>query len=575
MSEITLHITGQQRMDHEVIGGFNYAVLNDNSDNTYIKNHADSEKTDIQRTSIFVVGSSNAISGRFVVTGINTTIRNKQDYSAMKKSTMSANLFIGGIEGKSWGCSLGSNWSNRSHSSAVSEFSSLNNKLLTALPEIVLHIASVVNVNKTDDNRWNGASEASVKLTYDNYYIQSAVGSTGVSASVSSDESTVSGYYKSGSNTTYTANLSTNYGFRGWFTSSDGSGNPVSVSPTYTETCSSDRTLYAFAFKVEAYGSTGVSASLTRASDGRTFTFSAALSNDYALDGWYNGSERVSRNTAYSVTLDSSCSLTAKAYRVTYSGDSHVSVSASRNSDGISYTFTGNLLTGNTAASTIDRWTVNGTQYAETNNIINIPINSDTVVSVSSFYTTVSSDIGFESVYISRNSAKSLTLNSILKPGYDFDGWYSDEVKIYGSEVQQITPVSDKSYIAKSIHHIYSIDAISDEHSTAEYSTSDFYYGTTVTFTASVTDNRYVFEGWYTDSSYTELYSSSLVTTYTITGDKILYAKTHIRKRIFYKENNQWKVVPNVYVKVNNQWHLLSYNEYENAFHQDVKYIKK
>ena len=427
MASITLNPTGQNTLAHSVSGGSNYSVLADDSDSSYI--YKDATTSNTTTTSVFQIGNSSSIGGRFRITGISTTIRNKNGISGMNTSSMAANLFIGGIEGTSWSCSLSTSWSNRSHTSNVSEFSNLNGKVLTSLPQILLHIATTLRVSKTGSNKWNGASKASVTLTYDNLYSQSAQGSTGVSTSLSNSGSSVNGYYISGTTTTYTATLSNGYGFKGWFTNSSGTGTAVSTNLVYSETCNSDRTLYAIAFTVSVSGSTGVSASVSRGSDGRTFTFTGTLTNGYDFDGWYNGSSKVSSSNPYSVTLSSNTSLTAKANR-----------------------------------------------------------------------------------------------------------------------------------------HIYNISAVGDAHCTATVSSSDNYYGTVATFTATMSDSSYLFDGWYNDSSFTSLYSSSMTTTYTITSDKTLYVKTKSKSKFFIKTNGQWTEVIKAYRKVGGSWQLLSTDDYSGIF---------
>lgn len=572
MATITLNPTGQSVLAHAVSGGSNYAVLADSSDSSYI--YAKATESAVTTTSVFQMGNSNSIAGRFVVTGISTMIRNRNGASGMNTSSMSANLYVGGIEGRSWGNSLGTSWTDRTHTSGVNEFSVLDGKLLTSLPQILLHIASVLKVNKTGDDKWNGVSKASVTLTYDNYYVQSAQGSTGVTASVSNNTTAVSGYYKSGSITTYSATLDSSYGFKGWFDNPDGTGTPVSTALSYQETCGYDRVLYAVAFQVSANGSTGVSASLSRGTDGKTFTFSANLNDNFAFDGWYNGNSRVSRSLSYSQTLDSGLSLTAKAFSISYSGDVGISVSALRSSDGLSYTFTGSFANAPAGSVfTLDKWTINGSVQSSSDTTLTVTVNANTNVTVSSLKTSVEGDAN-TSVSIVRNSAKSVTMSASVNVGYDFSGWYLAGSLVSSSLSHTLSPTASGTYTAQSAHHIYALSAVADAHCTASVSSPDHYYGTTATFTAAVTDNQYTFAGWYEDPSFTTLYSTALVTSYVITGDKTLYAKTIPLNKFFLKVGNTWKTISKVFRKTNNAWVEVSISDYTDLFDTQQPYLK-
>ena len=998
MATITLYPTSDASLAHSVYGGSTaYGSLADNSDDTYIAYVATTNEE--VKTSTFNIGSSNSISGRYIITGITVVSRTKKGYNSMDTASAHSNLYVGGIEGASWSLSLSTNWTNRSHTSSVSEFSNLNGKLLTALPGLVLHLQSTTKVSKTDSGKYVGFSRAYVTLTYDNYYSQTAQGSTGVSVSLSNNGTAVEGYYKSGTTTTYTATLSNGYGFAGWYTAASG-GTLVSRSLTYSETCNSNRTLYARAFAVSAQGetgvtaslsrgsdgytftftasmssdqkygflgwynnssgtvaatstdlsytveldtdttlyakvftvsavgetgvsaavtrgtdgrtftfngtldagtstskygfkgwytansggsqlstnlsysellvgdttyyakvfsvtangSTGVSASLTRNSNGRTFTFNATLSDNYAIDGWYDGNTRKSRNVSYSTTLSdntsytakaftvfydgdsgitvsasrgtdgktytftgtlasvtsttastfnkwvansvdqsetsltlttsidanttvtastftttvakdsgfssatisrpsntsvtvtgtlkndyaldgwyngntrenrtlsytktisSSDTITAKSFSVTYSGDSGITVSAERSSDGRSYTFTGTLASvTSTTASTFNKWVVDGTDQSETSLTLTKTVDADMVVSASTFTTTVAKDSGFSSATISRPSNTSVTVSATLKDnyaldgwyngntrenrtlsytktisssdtltaksfsvswsgdsgitvsaerssdgrsytftgtlasvtsttasvfgkwslngntvsgqttltytlavesnsnvvatsytitvskgtgantvsisrdnittvtisstmstGYDFDGWYANNVKESSTIQTTLSSItSSKTYTSTGVLHNYILTAVGDSYSSGTVTADNYHYGTTATFTATITNIMYMFDGWYNDARFTDLYSSSEVATYTITGDKTLYIKTKQKNIMYIKANGSWGTVPVVYRKENGVWVIIDPDNYATVFNTNVRYIKR
>lgn len=514
MATITLNPTGQSTLAHAVSGGSNYAVLADNSDSSYI--YAKATESEVTTTSIFQMGNSNSIAGRFVVTGISTMIRNKNGASGMNTSSMAANLYVGGIEGRSWGNSLGTSWTDRTHTSGVNEFSVLDGKLLTSLPQILLHIASVLKVNKTGDDKWNGASKASVTLTYDNYYVQSAQGSTGVTASVS-NITAFSGYYKSGSLTNYIAGLEYGYGFRGWFDNPDGTGTPVSTTLHYQETCGSDRVLYAFAYKLTLVGDSNLTLSATLVPDGTGRKFS--------IDGQY-------RNTG---------SPLSKCYCSTFS--------------------------------------VNSSEY-ETRNFqfpLQVEITGDTVIAATSLIVTLEGDTGISSLSLDKHNEGGIVSECTMHPGYDFTGWH------IGGDTYSANPLTLFAYhwpsssiiiTARTSHHSYSLNAVADAHCTASVSSPDHYYGTTATFAAVVTDNQYTFAGWYEDPSFTTLYSTALVTSYVITGDKTLYAKTIPLNKFFLKVGNAWKTISKVFRKTNNAWVEVSISDYTDLFDTQQPYLK-
>lgn len=860
MATITLYPTSNGSVVHSVVGGGTaYGALADNSDSTYIR-YVATKNQDV-KTSTFNVGSSNAISGRYVITGLSVTTRCRYGQALMDTASAHSNIYVGGIEGQSWGLTLDGSWTNRSNTQSISHFSNLNGKALTSLPSLVLHLQSTTKVKSTGDNKWVGFSRSYVEITYTSLYSQSAQGSTGVSASLSNSDSAVEGYYKDGSTTTYTATLSNGYGFAGWYTAASG-GTLVSRSLTYSETCNSNRTLYARAFAVSeqgetgvtaslsrgsdgytftftatmssdqkygflgwynnstgtgaatstdlsytvaldtattlyakvftvsavgetgvsaaftrgtdgrtftftgtldagtstskygfkgwytansggsqlstnlsysellvgdttyyakvfsvtANGSTGVSASLTRNSNGRTFTFNATLSDNYAIDGWYDGNTRKSRNVSYSATLSDNTSYTAKAFTVFYDGDSGITVSASRGTDGKTYTFTGTLASvTSTTASTFNKWVVNSVDQSETSLTLTTSIDANTTVTASTFTTTVAKDSGFSSATISRPSNTSVTVSATLKDnyaldgwyngntrenrtlsytktisssdtltaksfsvswsgdsgitvsaerssdgrsytftgtlasatsttasvfgkwslngntvsgqttltytlavesnsnvvatsytitvakgtgantvsisrdnittvtisstmstGYDFDGWYVNNVKESSTIQTTLSSItSSKTYTATGVLHNYTLTAVGDSHSSGTVTADNYHYGTTATFTATITDIMYMFDGWYNDARFTDLYSLSEVATYTITGDKTLYIKTKQKNIMYIKANGSWGTVPIVYRKENGVWVIIDPDDYATVFNTNVRYIKR
>lgn len=860
MATITLYPTSNGSVAHSVVGGGTaYGSLADNSDSTYIKQQ--STTSEATKTSTFNMGTSSSISGRYVINSIVVVSRTKKGYSSMKVASAHSNLYVGGIEGASWSLDVDTSWTDRSHTTDISKYTNIKDKALTSLPSLVLHLQSTARVTTTGDNKYVGFSRAYLTIDYTPLYSQSAQGSTGVSASLSNSGTAVGGYYKSGTTTTYTATLTSGYGFAGWYDAASG-GNLVSRNLSYSTTCNSDRTLYARAFAVSAQGetgvtasltrgsngytftftatmssdqkygflgwynnssgtgaatstdlsytvdldtdttlyakvftvsavgetgvsaavtrrtdgrtftftgtldagtntskygfkgwyttnsggsqlstslsysellvgdttyyakvfsvtangSTGVSASLTRNSNGRTFTFNATLSDNYAIDGWYDGNTRKSRNVSYSTTLSDNTSYTAKAFTVSYDGDSGITVSASRGTDGKTYTFTGTLASvTSTTASTFNKWVVNGVDQWETSLTLTTSIDANTTVTASTFTTTVAKDSGFsaatisrpsntsvtvsatlkdnyaldgwyngntrknrtlsytktisasdtltaksfsvswsgdsgitvsaerssdgrsytftgtlasvtsttasvfgkwslngntvsgqttltytlavesnsnvvatsytitvakgtgaDTVSISRNNITTVTISSTMSTGYDFDGWYVNNVKESSTIQTTLSSItSSKTYTSTGVLHNYTLTAVGDAYSSGSVTADNYHYGTTATFTATITDVRYMFDGWYNDARFTDLYSLSEVATYTITGDKTLYIKTKQKNIMYIKANGSWDTVPVVYRKENGVWVIIDPDNYATVFNTNVRYIKR
>lgn len=350
------------------------------------------------------------------------------------------------------------------------------------------------------------------------------------------------------------------------------------TSLTLTKTIDSNTTVSASSFTTVVAKDNGFSAaSISRASN-TSVTVTATLKDNYALDGWYNGNTRENRTLSYTKTISSSDTLTAKSFSVSWSGDSGISVSATRSSDGRSYTFTGTLSSvTSTTASVFAKWTLNGsTVSGATTLTYTLTVDANSVVAASSYTITVSKGTGASTVSISRGSITSVTISTTMTTGYDFDGWYVGSVKKSSTEQTTLTTITASStYTSVGVHHVYSLTAVGDAYSTGTITTQDYYYGTTATFTATITDNRYLFVGWYNDASFTDLYSSSAVTTYTISGDKTLYIKTRQKKRIFYKVNGTWQEIPVVYRKENGSWTVIEPDNYPNIFNTNVKYINR
>ena len=96
----------------------------------------------------------------------------------------------------------------------------------------------------------------------------------------------------------------------------------------------------------------------------------------------------------------------------------------------------------------------------------------------------------------------------------------------YGIDVYVVYTIEDTSY---------KCEAISDGHVDVSVSSHDVVPGGSCTWTA-VQEGGYRFDGWYSDSNFKNLVSTSATYTTTINSNKTLYAKTHYHSRVVARE---------------------------------------
>ena len=140
---------------------------------------------------------------------------------------------------------------------------------------------------------------------------------------------------------------------------------------------------------------------------------------------------------------------------------------------------------------------------------------------------------GVKSVSVSNAEpyeGETVTFSAGLYNGANFEGWYSDEActQLVSSSLTYSTiAAADLILYAKATidSDIYNCAAVAGEN-IASVSVSDdsVVSGDSVTFTAQLNE-RYLFDGWYSDSSYTTLVSTENPYTTTIISDTTLYAK--------------------------------------------------
>lgn len=139
---------------------------------------------------------------------------------------------------------------------------------------------------------------------------------------------------------------------------------------------------------------------------------------------------------------------------------------------------------------------------------------------------------GVKSVSVSNAApyeGETVTFSAELYNGANFDGWYSDEActQLMSSSLTYSTTAADLALYAKATIDvdIYICSAVAGENiANATVSDDSVIAGDSVTFTAQLNEGC-LFDGWYSDSSYLILVSTSNPYTTTITSDTTLYAK--------------------------------------------------
>ena len=140
---------------------------------------------------------------------------------------------------------------------------------------------------------------------------------------------------------------------------------------------------------------------------------------------------------------------------------------------------------------------------------------------------------GVQSVSVSNSSpyyGDTVTFTPKLVNGATWDGWYSDAActqLVSTNQNYSVSPSSDITLYAKATIAavVYSCSAVAGENiASASVSDDSVVSGDSATFTAQLNEGC-LFDGWYSDSSYLTLVSTSNPYTTTITSDTTLYAK--------------------------------------------------
>lgn len=369
---------------------------------------------------------------------------------------------------------------------------------------------ATVTTGYTFDGWYNGATCVSTSLTYAPTAVKSNLTLT-AKANINSYTVSPSAYYRTtdgtgdytagttggtvsgggsvnhGGSITVTASAAAGYKFDGWYSAGASGGTLLSSSASYAISgVTASMTVYARFTRIYytiTYSAGDYVASLSRTSErvahganaaGSTMTVnSTTVQYSYGVDGWYNGSSKVTSSATYAPTgVTANATYTAKgtrslrSYTVTYNKGSYIS-SVSRTSESVSY---GSNAAGSTA----------------------------TVMASDAQYT------------------------------YGFDGWYNGSTKVSTSVTYAPTNITGALTLearGTRTTKSYTISVSLDSSAAGRGSVSgggSYNYGASATVVCTKTNSQDVFDGWYEGST---CVSTSLSYTFTVTGARTLVAK--------------------------------------------------
>lgn len=389
--------------------------------------------------------------------------------------------------------------------------------------------------------------------------------------------------------------------FDGWYTALTG-GTKVSEDNPYTTIINSDTTLYARATKIvytvqvgsqPAHGTANVNASTATYGDIVTFTANIAGANR-EFYGWYSDSSYtnlVSDLATYNHTVTGNTTLYPRSGKTRYTAILHPTYASDvrpyrgSSRDGVktaspSVPQNVNVLANNTVNSStyayqsyrastthnygIAFWINNVEQLNSAPDNATIfdlyaqiglsfsDTNYNSATAYSGTYTYLCE--GDETPAIQRGANVNIPIstnkNIVTINKSQMGNWTIKELKEGKLGFQINTSVKSASgtrqqrfygidvYVVYTVEDIsYKCEAISDGHVDVSISSHDVVPGGSCTWTA-VQEGGYRFDGWYSDSNFENLVSTSATYTTTINSNKTLYAKTHYHSRVVSRELN-------------------------------------
>ena len=326
------------------------------------------------------------------------------------------------------------------------------------------------------------------------------------------------------------------YRFGGWNTQSDGFGTNYAPGTLYeTDT---ELTLYAkwiaeeYNVTLNKQGGNSGSDSITVTYDSAMPSATAPIKNGYLFDGYYDqvdGGAQYYSSTMVSSKVwdkDGSSDLYAKwtpAYTVSFNSQGGSSVPFL---EGVRQ---GSRI-GEPAAPTRNGYAFDG-WFKDSSCVVAWDFDVETINSNTTLYAkwVVAYTVEFDSQGGSniaalegiRKGSKIIAPTAPTRNGYMFQGWYKDSD--YTTEWDFSVDTVEKAIklVAKWGVAIYTV-SFNSQGGTEVTPITNILYGTKISEPVSPTRNRFVFGGWYRDSSYVQRY---YFTTDVVTSSMILYAK--------------------------------------------------
>ncbi len=324
------------------------------------------------------------------------------------------------------------------------------------------------------------------------------------------------------------------YTFAGWYSDPDGGTKVESISATQTE----DVVLYA-RFTVNSYtityeldgGTNGVGNPSTYTYGVGVSSFAEASKEGHTFAGWYLDEAFTSPVTSIGTTETGEVNLYAKftvnSYGITYelnggtNGAGNPSaytygtgVSSFANASKEGHTFKGwyDAATGGTKVESIS-----GTQTGDITLYAQYDVNTYSITYVLNGGTNASEN---PNGYTYGKGVASF--GNATKPGYTFDGWYSD-----ATFENQVTSIGEAetgtvSLYAKFTANKYKINYELNGGTNSESNPAEYTYGVGVLDFAEASKDGYTFDGWYSDATFTTKVESIDTTEM---QDVTLYAK--------------------------------------------------
>jgi uncharacterized repeat protein (TIGR02543 family) len=367
-------------------------------------------------------------------------------------------------------------------------------------------------------------------------------------------------YYRDTSQTITAKAAPTGYSFVGWYEGS----NLISSSLQVSITMSANRTLVA-KYQIKSYVVNAVSDDTTKGTvspagqtieHGKNATVTATRKTGYKLEGWYNGTTKVSSSTTYTFAPTANITLTAKwsVYNITIPvnvspiGAGTTSPSPFTGQEGSAVNITATPATGYKFAYWTDG--VDDTHY--TNNpqsVVMLSVKTLTAYFTLKSYTVTWNANGGTVSPASTTKTHGSTLGTLPTPtrastaeySYTFAGWFT--AASGGTQITASTTVTkDVTYYAHwtATKRSYTATFNGNGGGTPSPSTITKEYNTALGTLPTCTRTGYTFLGWYTASSG----GTKISTTTVVTKDITYYAQWSINSYTLTFNPNGGTVTP-------------------------------